>query len=203
MKIFKMGYFYLSVLALVSYMTPSLALQGKIVKNVYIAPDNQFCITMPDPSFYTFKRDGVFPNRHEFVVDVVHDKRYWSVDGGWLSVEWYQNKKLVTDKEFYRYNQKTLAGYISGNFLPWGMQNMKIIQGKKLKINGHAAYQAIAKGNYADSTSLYPVVAVTAINFKNAFGVVFMVQALSPGDSIKNLKNWDVYKKFVDSLRAC
>lgn len=176
-------------------------LQGQVKENIYTAPNGEFTVMVP-PILDVSVTDGKIGLNKQFV-DFVTGDGYWMAQGGY-SLEWYKldhayddDTKFVADtSRFFPNLVKAEAG-----------KSFSIVHTSTFTINGHTAYQAVARG-VKDKLDAFWV--GTSINFRNRVAVAMLIIPVKtnsqpkpgPGPtSAEQAAAWGFYPKFIDSIQ--
>lgn len=174
-------------------------LQGQTKDGIYTAPDAEFTVMVP-PIIGVASTDGKLGPHKEFV-DFVTGSGYWMAQGGY-SLEWYKlDHAYDNDAKFYADTSKILPSLVKAE----EGTTFSIIHTSTFTVNGHAAYQAIARG-IKDKLDAYWV--GTSINFGNRIALAMLVvpaeNSHQPGPGVNNAiqaATWGYYPKFIDSIQ--
>ncbi len=145
---------------------------------------------IPDMVTHPYKNPGV--------VDFVMGQGYWMAHGNY-SVQLYDVPASITDtNSFYKETIEYFKVYMikdRAKLLP----NLKLVNTKRLKVNGYPAYQAISVDRTNNPAG---AIVATSIYMKNKLAVVSLLTPIKAED--KNIQKqipWDHYNQFMHSLK--
>lgn len=186
------------VLVLMSLLSACSTLQGKESNGLYIAPDSEFSVMIP-PVLDVECSDGKVGPSKEYV-DCSTGNAYWMAAGGY-SVEWYRlEHPFDSDTAFLAETTKILPSLVTGGPAP----GFSVVQTRTFTINGHTAYQIVARGN-KDNIDSFCI--ATSIYFGKRIAVAYLLIPIKtdrysgPVDA-DQAATWGYYSKFVDSIQA-
>lgn len=174
----------------------AFAYEGDLNGSIYTSIDNHFQVNNPYPQPEVIVMDGKIRG-NGVGVNFLLDEQYWAEGDGMYSVEWSPNGTLSTT-DFYEEMIKQTPSYVSNNLSGMGGR-FRIVNSKKITINGRPAYQTLAEGYINNIPAIW---IITCINFKNDFGTTYLLSQRNEDQPIEKQIPWKRYNAFTASLRG-